>query len=52
MGFHFKLAFLPSSWSISCADESESEEGTKVETKEEEELGFYGVGWRWEGYWH
>ena len=39
MGFHFNLAFLSSPWSILCADESESEEGAKVEIKEEEELG-------------
>ena len=39
MGFHFYLAFLSSSQSISCVDESESEEGAKVETKGEEELG-------------
>ena len=40
------LSFSSSPWSISCGDESESEEGAKVETKtkEEEELGIL---WSW-----
>ena len=39
MGFHFNLPFLSSSWSILHAEESESGEEAKVETKEEEESG-------------
>ena len=44
MGLHFNLAFPSSSQSIPCADESESEEEAKVETKEEVELGIL---WSW-----
>ena len=44
IGFHFNLDFLSFPWSISCADESESEEGAKVETEEGEKLGIL---WSW-----